>query len=489
MHSSLKQKTLSSLVWKFFERAGNQIIQLVVQVVLARLLAPDAFGMLAIMTVFINVGNVIVQSGLTTALVQSPQEESHPDDFSTVFWMSVLASAVMFGIVFVSAPAIASFYNMEAVVWPLRALSFVLVINAFSAVLVAKITRDLEFEKVFRATLYSVILSGVLGIAAAWVGVGVWALVIQQISYQAVNCVALASQVRWRPRLTFACGRARKLFSFGWRLLLSGLLETMYQSLSDLIIGKKFSADELGFVTQGKRYPQALGSLLDGAIQPVMLSAVAHVQDDVRQVKRLVRRALKTSTFLIVPAMTILMIVAEPLVKILLGEQWVPCVPFFQMYCFVYTLLPVHTTNLQALNGMGRSDIFLKLELIKKGYGLAILLFAAFVLESAYAIVAGYILAGLVSTLINTRPNKRVIGYSLKEQFCDIAPAFLLSAASFAVAWPIGLLGLGDVALLVLQAIVAGCCYLTLSCIFHVEALSYLVASVKEMVFGKDDGK
>lgn len=476
----IKQKTLSSLFWKLFEKGGRAVVELAVQIAMARLLAPEYFGALAIMLVFVNVGNVIVQSGLNTALVQAPEADG--DDCSTVFWMSLAISLVLYTAVFLAAPAVASFYAMEGLVWPLRALALVLVINAFNAVQVAIVSRRLEFEKIFRATMASVLASGLLGVAAAVAGAGLWALVAQQLSYQIANCIVLGFQVRWLPRLVFKADRARGLFSFGWKLLASGLLDQGYQSLSDLIIGKQFSASSLGLVSQGKKYPQAVGSMLDGTIQPVMLSAVSRVQDDVAYVKRLVRRALKTSTFLIVPSMALFTMVAEPLVALLLGEKWLPCVPFLQMYCFIYALLPIHTTNLQALNGMGRSDLFLKLELVKKAYGVVFLLVAAFVFKSVYVMVGTYMLTGIISTFVNAWPNRRVIGYSYAEQVRDICPAFLLAAASAALAWPAGLLGLPAIATILLQAAVMAGAYLGLARAFKVEALAYLVATAGELV-------
>lgn len=478
--SSIKRKAIGSLFWKLVERGGYSVAQLLVQIVMARLLAPEQFGALAIMLVFVNVGNVIVQSGLNTALVQVPHADGK--DCSTVFWLSFAVSTALYAVVFSCAPLVAGFYGLPGIVWPLRALGLILVVNSFNAVQVAIVQRALEFRKVFNATIASVAVSGALGISCALAGGGLWALVAQQLSYQLANCAALALQVRWRPRAVFDAGRARTLFSFGWKLLVSGLLEQGYQSLSDLIIGKQFSASSLGLVSQGKRYPQAVGSLLDGAIQPVMLSAVARVQDDVAYVKRLVRRALKTSTFLIVPSMTLFALVAEPVVRLLLGEQWLPCVPFLQMYCFVYALLPIHTTNLQSLNGMGRSDLFLKLEMIKKVYSIAILLFAAFVLRDVYLLIGGYILAGIVSTFVNAWPNKRVIGYSYGEQLRDMAPAFALSAASVAVAWPVHLLMLPDVAVIVLQVFVMMGAYLGLSKLFKVEAMAYLLSTARGML-------
>lgn len=487
MESNLKGATISSLFWKLFERGGNALIQLIVQIVMARLLAPEQFGALAIMLVFVNIGNVLVQSGLNTALVQVPDLQE--SDSSTVFWLSFAVSLVLYAIVFAAAPAIAAFYQMDYLVWPLRGLALLLVINSYNAVQVALVQRALEFRKIFNATITSVVASGILGIASALAGAGLWALVIQQLAYQGFNCLVLSRQVRWHPRPVFRKDRARVLFGFGWKLLVSGLLDQGYQSLTDLIIGKQFSATSLGYVSQGKKYPQALGSMLDGAIQPVMLSAVAHVQDDVAYVKRLVRRALKTSTFLIVPAMGLFCVVAEPIVRLLLGEKWLPSVPFLQVYCIVYMLLPIHTTNLQALNGMGRSDLFLKLELIKKAYGITYILIMAFVVGDLYLMVLGYIFTGILSAFVNAYPNKKVIGYSYGEQVRDILPAFVLAAVSGAVAYPLIYLVLPDIVTILLQAVVMLGLYLLLAKLFKVEELGYLMGTLKEIVAKRKGGR
>lgn len=481
MQQSLKAATIKSLFWKLFERGGSAIVQLVVQIVMARLLAPEQFGALAIMLVFVNIGNVVVQSGLNTALVQASEVDD--DDSSTVFWLSFAISVILYAIVFFAAPIIAAFYQMDYLVWPLRGLALLLVINSYNSVQVALVQRALKFRKIFNATIVSVVCSGVLGIGSAVAGAGLWALVVQQLSYQALNCIALSWQVHWRPMLTFKPDRAHTLFGFGWKLLVSALLDQGYQSLSDLIVGKQFSPTSLGFVSQGKKYPQALGNMLDGSIQPVMLSAVSRVQDDKAYVKRLVRRALKTSTFLIVPAMTLFGVAAEPIVRLLLGEQWLPCVPFLQIYCFVYALLPIHTTNLQALNGMGRSDLFLKMELVKKAYGICFVLFGAFVLKDVYLLVGSYMITGIISTFVNAYPNKRVIGYSYGEQLRDIGPAFMLSAIAGAIAYLLVGLGLPDLATILLQAIVMCGVYLLLAKLLHVEELGYLVKTVREILF------
>ena len=482
----LKGRTILSLIWKLLERGGRSIVELLVQILIARLLSPEAFGTLAVMLVFVNLGNVLVQSGLNTALVQTPDADE--DDFSTVFWMSLAVSLLLYLAVFFMAPVVGDYYGNSGLSWPLRVLCLVLVVNAYNSVQVAAVQRAMEFKKIFKATMVSVMLSGGLGVGCALVGAGLWALVAQQLSYQLANCIALAFQTPWRPRAIFKPLRARELFSFGWKLLVSGLLDQGYQSLSDLIIGKRFSTAELGLVSQGKKYPQALGSMLDGAIQPVMLSAVSRMQEDILQVKRLIRRALKTSTYFICPAMALFAVVAEPLVFILLGEQWMSCVPFLQMYCVVYMLLPIHTTNLQALNGMGRSDLFLKLEVVKKAIGVSALLFGVFVVGDLHFIVGTYIFTGVLSTLINAWPNRRVIGYPYAEQLRDMAPAFLLAAAAAAVAWPVSLLGLPALGQLALQALAFAAAYLALSRLFRVEELSYLTSALRGLVASRGRG-
>lgn len=476
----IKKKTVTSLFWKFLERGGRGFIELVVQIALARMLTPSDFGLLAIIVVFINIGNVVVQSGLGTALVQTPTV--HPEDYSTVFWMSFTISVMLYLVIFFGAPSIAFFYNMEGIVWPLRVLSLILFVNAYNAVQIAQVSRSLNFKIIFRATIISVMVSGIVGIAfAAW-GFGVWALVFQQLLYQVTNCLAMFYHISWKPSIVFNFARAKKLFSFGWKLLVSGFLETGYQSLSDLIIGKQFTTMELGLVSQGKKYPQAIGSMLDGAIQPVMLSTVSRIQDNAAYIKRVVRRALKTSTYLIVPTMACFALVAKPLVSILLGEQWLSCVPFLQMYCFIFALLPIHTSNLQALNGMGRSDLFLKLEFIKKSYGIVILCFTAFVLHNIYAIIAGYVVSGIINTFVNALPNRRILDYSYIEQLKDIAPAFILSAVSVGIACPIAFFGLPAILEIATQVCLVAVVYLSLSKLFHIEAFSYLRSTVKEAI-------
>ena len=474
---SFKRATIQSFFWKFVERAGNQIIMLAVQIVMARLLSPNEFGMLAIMIVFINVGNVVVQSGLNTGLIQIGKIRR--GDYSTVFWMSFGISLVLYALIFFAAPSIAAFFAVPEIVWPLRVLTLNLIINSYTAIQVAKVARAMDFKKVFVATIWAAAISGGLGVAVALLGGGLWALVAQQLSYQFVNALVPSAQVPWLPHLVFRPKRAAILFRFGWKLLVSGLLDTGYQSLSDMIIGKRFSSVDLGQVSQGNKYPQALGVSIDSAIQPVLLAAVSRLQDDVDKVRQVVRRSLMTSTYVVFPAMALLAVTAEPIVRMLLGEQWLPAVVFMQLYCFLYALWPIHTTNLQALNGMGRSDIFLRLEIIKKFLGLPVLLFTAFVIGDIYAIVIGTLIADVIETYINATSSKKVFRYGYLRQVRDIAPAFIVAMVSAALVYPLGLLDLPDAVLIAAQATLFVTSYVGLSRLFRIEAFTYLFSTLK----------
>lgn len=475
---SLKEKTISSLFWKFMERGGNQVIALIVQVVLARLLTPDDFGILAILIVVINIGNIFVQSGLGTSLIQAPSIDD--EDYSSVFWTCLFISIAVYGVIFMASPFISNFYNYESLSTYLRVMGVLFVISSFTITQTSMIQRELQYKKLFYATVISTIISGTTGIILALYHAGVWALIFQQLIYYSINLIVLTMQTKWRPKLVFSTSKIYRHFKFGWRLLTSQLLNTFYKSCSDLIIGKLFSASDLGLVSQGKRYPEALGILLDGSIQPVMLSIISKIQDNKKAVKNVAQRALQTATFLIFPIMVLVALIAEPLIVFILGEHWIHAVPFFQMYCIVFALFPASSTNLQVINGLGRSDIFFKLECIKVSYGMIILLITSFVIGNIYAIVAGYILTGFLGFFVNAIPNKHLINYSIKEQLKDVFPSFLLTFMSWLFAFCITLLPISGIMLTLIQIVVFFATYILLAKILHTEALIFLMQTLKE---------
>lgn len=480
---SLKSKSISSVMWRMVERCGNIVVQLIVQIVMARLLTPADFGALAIMLVFVNLGNVFVVSGLNTALIQAKRVDRA--SYSTVFWISVAISLFLYFCIFISASWIAKFYDMPRLTWPLRMLCLVLIVNAYNSVQVAKVTRDLEMRKTALATLVSVVVSGVLGVGSAYGGMGLWALVIQQLAYQVVNCIVLAFQVEWTPTFEFHPSEARELVRFGWKLLAAGLLNTGYQSLSDLIVGASFSVDSLGIFSQGKKYPEALAGAINGGIQPVALSAVSHVSSDVSAARSVARRALKSSCYVVMPMMALLASIAPVLVPTLMGAQWAASVPYMQIICITSAFLPVHSINLMALNAMGRSDLTLRLEVIKKGYGVLNLLICAYVLRDMWLLCCSYLLTSVLSQMVNAWPNKSVLKYGYLEQLHDMAPGLLLSIVSAVLAIAAGFVGLSSLCLIVLQVTVFAASYIGLSVMMHVEAFEYLYNTIRSF-FVKD---
>lgn len=459
------------------ERGGTQGIQFIVQILLARLLLPSDYGIIALVIIFTAIANVFVQSGLNTALIQ----KKHADqvDFSSVFYLSLSLAFGIYIVLFLAAPAIASFYEIPEITPVLRVLSLTLFFGAFNSIQNAVVARNLQFKKLFFSSTGAILVSGAVGVYMAYTGYGVWALVGHQITNQLLVTLILWCTVKWRPRLVFSISRVKGLFSFGWKLLVSSLIDTAYQHLRSLIIGKMYTPAILGFYNRGEQFPSVIVSNINGSIQSVMLPVLSAEQDNIPRVKNMMRRAIVTSSFIIFPLMVGLAVVAEPLIKLLLTDKWLPAVPFLQIFCATYALWPIHTANLQAINALGRSDIFLKLEIVKKIMGLSIV--AVTVLYGVYAIALGGAIGSLLGSFINAYPNKQLLGYSYKEQWSDIMPSLLLSLVMGAVVYSLKLLGLSTLLTLVVQVCTGVVLYMGLAWVFKLECFTYLLSVADDL--------
>lgn len=458
------------------ERGGTQGIQFVVSIVLARLLLPADYGIIALVVIFTSIAGVFVQSGLNTALIQ--KKNADETDFSSVFYLGLFIACFLYIVIYFVAPAIGTFYKMPEVVPVLRILSITLIFGAFNSIQNAVVSRNLQFKKLFFSSTGAILGSGAIGIYMAYQDYGVWALVGQQLSNQLLVTSILWFTVKWRPRLLFSLERVKILFSFGWKLLVSALIDTAYRDLRSLIIGKLYTPAMLGFYNRGQQFPSMIVSNINGSIQSVMLPVLASQQDNRPRVKDMMRRAIVTSSFIIFPMMVGLAVIAEPLVKLLLTDKWLPCVPFLQIYCATYALRPIHTANLQAINALGRSDIFLKLEIIKKIMGLSIL--AVTVFYGVYAIALGGALSSIISSFMNAYPNKHLINYSYREQINDIMPSLLFSLVMGAIVYSVKWLGLSTLLTLTVQVITGIVLYVGMAWLFKLECFKYLVATVRE---------
>lgn len=469
----MQSKIISGLVWKLLERFGVQGVQFVLQIILARLLAPEYYGVLSLMLIFTNLANIFVQSGLNTALIQN--KDVTEEDYSSVLWISLSISIGLYVLLFFCTPCIADFYDMPEIIRPFRVLSLMLIPGALNSVQLAKITREMNFKQVFKSNLVGIIISGVIGVVLAYCGTGLWALVVQSLTNAVIVCSVMWFTVKWRPQFICDFFRIKILFSFGWKLLVSAILDTLYQDLRSLVVGKKYDSETLGYYNRGKQFPQFVINAINGAIQSVMLPAMSEKQDNKNQVKLLMRSSISISSYIIFPMMTGLAAIAEPLVELLLTDKWLLCVPYMQIYCFTLAFYPVHSCNLQAINAMGRSDLFLKLEIIKKVYGILILTIAVFCFDSPIAIAMTGIITTWISWFINAYPNKKLVEYSYFEQIIDIIPSLIMSLVMCGCVLIIGTINLKPILLLIVQVIVGILVYFVLSVIFKPHAYILMI--------------
>ncbi len=479
------ESTVSALTWKLFERFGVQGTQFVLQIILARILDPEHYGTLSLMVIFTTLANVFIQSGLNTALIQNKDVDE--DDYSTVFWISLGIAGVLYGVIFATAPLIASFYEMPDLVAPLRVLALMLFLGALNSVQLAKVSREMQFQKVFISNIGAVLTSGVAGIVIACLGGGLWALVAQSMLYTFVVCIIMRFTVRLRLRFICNVKRLKVLFSFGWKLLVSNLIDTVYQDLRSLVIGKKYDSSTLGYYNRGKQFPQFIINAVNSSVQSVMLPAMSAKQDDKKQIKTMMRNSITLSAYVIFPMMAGLAGVATPLVRLLLTDKWLPAVPYMRIYCFTLAFYPVHSCNLQAINAMGRSDIFLKLEAVKKTLGLCTLLFAVFCFDSPIAIALTGTCSTLINCFVNAYPNKKLVGYSYFEQMRDILPSFAASVVMLGGVLLLGLLPLSSILLLVVQIFAGILIYLAISVLFKPKPFMLLLQTVKKMFHKKKE--
>lgn len=470
-----KRIVLASFIWKLMERSGVQGIQFIVQLVLARLLLPEDFGVIAIVTVFISIANVFVQSGLNTALIQ--KKEADDRDFSSVLYISLLISGFLYIVIFFLARPISDFYQEPQLIPILRILSITLFFGAFNSVQNAYVARHMKFKSLFFSSLGAVIISGTTGIIAAFLGLGVWALVLQQLINQLVISTNLWFTVKWRPKLYFSVERVKSLFSFGWKLLASNLIHVLYMNLRTLVIGKVYTPSALGFYNRGEAFPKIIVENIDGSIQSVMLPTFSAYQDKLDRLKSMVRRTVVTSSFFVFPAMVGLAVIAEPLIKIVLTDKWLDAVPFLQIFCLGYSFLPIQNVNLQAISAMGRSDITLKLQIIKKACGLIILVIT--VPLGVHAIAIGAILSAFVSMLLNIQPNRKLLNYGFSEQIKDVSPALFISILMGAIVYFLNFLDLMVWVKLIVQIISGVVIYIGLAKLFKIESLEYFFSIIK----------
>ena len=472
----------TNFIWRFAERTGAKMVSFVVSMILARILAPEHYGTIALVTVITHILQVFVDSGMGNALIQ--KKDADELDFSTVFYFNIFLCGILYTGVFVFAPLIAKFYNDITLIPVIRVLSLTIVISGVKNVQQAYVSRTMQFKRFFFATLGGTIGAAVMGIAMAYMGFGVWALVSQQLFNVTIDTIVLWMTVKWRPRKQFSFQRLKGLYSFGWKLLVSSLLETVYQNMRQLIIGKIYSTENLAYYNRGSQFPSLIITNINSSIDSVLMPALSNEQDNVEKVRNMTRRSVKTSIYIIAPLMIGLAACGTPLVRLLLTEKWLPAVPYLRIFCISFMLYPVHTTNLNAIKSMGKSDIYLRMEIVKKVIDVVLLL--ATMWHSVMAMAYSLLISDVISLYINCNPNKKLINYGFFDQLKDILPGILLTIIMGVCVSMVEVLGLPDILTLMIQVAVGAAIYIGVSTLLKLDSFMYIWNMIK--CFGKRKG-
>lgn len=482
--SELKNKAIKGVGWSFADNLLSQGVTFLVGIVLARLLSPEEYGLIGIITIFISVFNAIVDSGFSNALIR--KTDATDADYNTAFYTNLVVSVVLALAMFACAPLIASFFSQPKLAPLTEAMSCIVVINALAIVQRTLLVKAIDFKTQTKISFLSSLISAAGGIGSALAGLGVWALVIQQISRQFFNTLFLWCYSRWRPAWQYSADSFRYLFGFGWKLMLSCLLATLWNEIYQVVIGRCYSAASLGLYTRAQQFSSIPSSNISGVVQRVSYPALSSIKDDPYRLKQAYRRVVKTTMLLNFVVTLGLAATAKPLIYVLLGEKWVGCVPMLQIVCFSIMLHPLHSLNLNVLEVKGRSDLFLRLEIYKRFIGLGPVLMGIFV--GIYWMLITSVVTGVISLYLNAYYSGPLLGYPIKEQARDISASFLIALAMLALLVPMTFLPVSSYIILPAQIAIGAWFVITLCRrlkLEEYEEMVQMIASFKTKITHK----
>lgn len=425
MNESKVTQVAGGLIWTYAERMTAQLITIIVTIVLARIIAPNEYGIISIVNVFINIANAFVINGFGNSLIQ--KKDSDDLDFSTVFYFSIGFSIIIYLLLFINAPFISQFYEMDALTLVLRVMGVRVPIAAINSVQQAYVSKQMAFKKFFFATLGGTIVSAVVGITMAYNGFGIWALVAQYLTNVCIDTVVLSFTSGWKPRLIYSANRMKGLFSYGWKIMLVGVMTTVYSNIRNLVIGKKYEPADLAYSEKGEQFPSAIAGNINSSITKVLFPVLSELQDDKERLKSVVRRSIKVGTYVLFPIMFGFAAVADKFVLVFMTEKWLGCVPFLQIMCIVYALQPLQTSALQSIKAVGKSSLYLGIDLVKKVIGIVILIITVVCFDNVLIIVFGALVMEIISILILFPINKKILNYNFKEQILDVLPSIIIT--------------------------------------------------------------
>lgn len=478
---SLKKQALSGVFWSSIQLFGTQGIGFVVSIILARLLLPAEFGLIAMITIFIGLGNVLINGGLSYSLIRT--ENPDEEDFSTVFYFNLIGSIFIYAFIFLVAPQIAAFFNQELLTLIVRVYSITFIINSFSTIQTTRLTKIMDFKTQMIVSIPSLIISSVIGITMAYNGYGVWSLVWSSIVQSLAATIQLWYWSKWKPLWIFNFEKFKYHFHYGIKLMFSGILDIIFVNAYTIIIGKFFAPSQVGFYNRADSLQMFPVNSLSTLITRVSFPLFSSIQNDNLRLKSVYKRIMKMIIFMVVPILVFMAILAEPLFRFLFTEKWLPAVPYFQILCFNGILYPIHSYNLQILNVKGRSDLFLKLEVIKKILVVVVILISFNF--GIYGLLYGSVFTSIVSFFINTHYSGKFLNYSAWEQTKDLLPIIMIGFTSGVIIYFFDQILVNylflDIGRLFFGVIVGLLLYGIVSYFFKISSLNELIIIIKSI--------
>lgn len=482
---NLQKKTAVGFVYSVLERAGAQGINFILSLLLARILSPDEYGTIALVTVFITLCDVFVTYGFGNSLVV--QKDSDEVSFSTCFYFGIIFSIVVYTAVFFAAPAVASYYEKDILTPVLRVMGLRIPVAAVNSIQHAYVSRRMEFKKLFYSTLVGTIVSGLAALLMAFFGLGVWALVAQYLGTVLISTICLSFLTKWRPILVFSWRKLKQIYQYGWKILVVGLIDTGYAEMRNLVIAKRYTSADLAYYSKGNNFPALGMKLVEPSISKVLFASLSHCNDDKVEMKEITKKFTQLVTFLLFPLLVGLAVVAKPLISVLLTEKWLPSVIYLQIGCAAYMFRPFRFIGNSVIKASGRSDLLLKLDILKKAIGIALLLFG--MQYGVVGIAVSLVAANAVATAINLFPVKRMLNYGVWEQVKDISGNLVLSCLMGCVVMLVSLIPVGNFVVLVMQVLVGVVFYATVAIVFKNKSCMFVIAQLKRTLKTKKSNR
>ncbi len=467
MENNSEVSVTKSLGFHFLQNVVIQVASFAIQILLARILCPDDYGVLSIVLVFINLANVFTTSGYGNALIQKKNSDVY--DFSTIFLFTLFLSLILSAGLFFASPLIGQFYSNDQLDWLIKASIILLPLSSIMSIQEAYLKIQMEIKKIFYINVFSLLSSWTVGLILAYNGFGVWSLLIHQILYKLVAVILYFIFSKMKIVFYFSFERLKSLLSFGSKLLFASLIVNIYEEVRGLIVAKKYSTEQLGFFNRGKQFPMTIVNSINSSIQGVMYTVFSKKQDDIDDVRQCYKKVIQCSSFIVFPICFGLACTSKNVVLLLLTSKWLPCTPFLIMFCFYYIFWPIRETSQQVMSSLGRSDLFLKVEIVQKIIGIIILVSTMFI--NVYAIAIGMIIDGIISTIINSIIVGKQIKYSVFNQLKDIFLNFSIAAVMGIICSLLYFLKINYILMLILQIFLGVIIYFGLSFASHNNSL------------------